>query len=224
VLLPLIANGAAFAKGRDFAAWLGLVPKQMSTGDRTILGRISKRGNRYLRTLFMRGARVILLRPKNWTRYSFGPWLTAAAKRLHRNVLATALANKLARIAWTVLAQRRNYETRVMPEQGKIESFELVGNVGQNAAQTFAATPSLKATMHCFVIRIALRQHMPLRAGVEYPERSLKNMTRRDRPAAGSSVRNVLFGKVMPNPFPLKIAQPNHSALIADRQQLRILR
>jgi transposase len=57
--------GAAFAKGRDFAAWLGLVPKQMSTGDRTILGRISKRGNRYLRTLLMQGARVILLRPAN---------------------------------------------------------------------------------------------------------------------------------------------------------------
>ena len=103
-------------KGRDFVAWLGLVPKQRSTGDRTILGHISKRGNRYLRTLFIQGARVILLRPANWARHSFGPWLTAAAKRLHHNVLATALANKLARIAWTVLAQRRNYETRVVTE------------------------------------------------------------------------------------------------------------
>ena len=65
-MVAAIGNGAAFAKGRDFAAWLGLVPKQMSTGDRTILGRISKRGNRYLRTLFMQGARVILLRPANW--------------------------------------------------------------------------------------------------------------------------------------------------------------
>ena len=62
-MVAAIANGAAFAKGRDFAAWLGLVPKQMSTCDRTILGHISKRGNRYLRTLFMQGARVILLRP-----------------------------------------------------------------------------------------------------------------------------------------------------------------
>jgi transposase len=115
-MVAAIANGAAFAKGRDFAAWLGLVPKQMSTGDRTILGHISKRGNRYLRTLFMQGARVILLRPANWARHSFGPWLTAAAKRLHHNVLATALANKLARIAWTVLAQRRNYETRVVTQ------------------------------------------------------------------------------------------------------------
>ena len=113
-MVVAIGNGAAFAKGRDFAAWLGLVPRQMSTGDRTILGRISKRGNRYLRTLFMQGARVILLRPANWAKHSFGPWLTAAARRLHHNVLATALANKLARIAWTVLAQGRNYEARVI--------------------------------------------------------------------------------------------------------------
>src|SRR6478672_11270559 len=79
-------------------------------------GRISKRGNRYLRTLFMQGARVILLRPANWAKHSFGPWLTTAAKRLHHNVLATALANKLARIAWTVLVQARSYEARVISE------------------------------------------------------------------------------------------------------------
>jgi transposase len=115
-MVAAIGNGAAFAKGRDFAAWLGLVPKQMSTGDRTILGRISKRGNRYLRTLIMQGARVILLRPANWAKHSFGLWLTAAAQRLHHNVLATALANKLARIAWTVLAQGRSYEARVEPK------------------------------------------------------------------------------------------------------------
>ena len=113
-MVAAVGSGTAFAKGRDFAAWLGLVPKQMSTGDRTILGRISKHGNRYLRTLFMQGTRVILLRPANWAKHSFGPWLTAAVKRLHHNVLATALANKLARIAWTVLAQRRNYELRVI--------------------------------------------------------------------------------------------------------------
>ena len=114
---PVDRNGAIQDVMASIASKLyrsGLVPKQMSTGDRTILGRISKRGNRYLRTLFMQGARVILLRPANWARHSFGPWLTAAAKRLHHNVLATALANKLARIAWTVLAQRRNYETRVV--------------------------------------------------------------------------------------------------------------
>ena len=112
-VVAAIGNGAAFKRGRDFAAWLGLVPKQMSTGDRTILGRITKRGNRYLRVLFMQAARVVLLWPKNWMKHSFGPWLATAAQRLHHNVLATALANKLARIAWTVLAQNRTYEARV---------------------------------------------------------------------------------------------------------------
>jgi transposase len=57
-MVAAIGNGAAFCKGRDFAAWLGLVPKQMSTGDRTILGRITKRGNRYLRMLFIQGRRA----------------------------------------------------------------------------------------------------------------------------------------------------------------------
>jgi hypothetical protein len=92
-----IGDGSAFRRGRDFGAWLGLVPRQISTGDRTILGRISKRGNRYLRMLFVQAARVILLRPANWHKYSFGRWLEAAAKRMHHNVLAAALANKLSR-------------------------------------------------------------------------------------------------------------------------------
>ena len=108
-----IGNGSAFAKGRDYSAWLGLVPKQMSTGDRTILGRLSKRGNSYLRMLFIQAARVILVRPANWPKHGFGVWLVRAIQRLHPNVLAAALANKLARIAWTVLAQQRSYEARV---------------------------------------------------------------------------------------------------------------
>jgi transposase len=85
----------------------------MSTGDRTILGHISKRGNSYLRTLFMQAARVILLRRASWPKHGFGIWLAHAAQRLHPNVLAAALANKLARIAWTVLAQQRGYEARI---------------------------------------------------------------------------------------------------------------
>ena len=112
-MVAAIGNGSAFSRGRDYSAWLGLVPKQMSTGDRTILGRLSKRGNGYLRMLFMQAARVILLRPANWPKHSFGAWLIRAAQRLHPNVLAAALANKLARIAWTVPAQQRSYEARV---------------------------------------------------------------------------------------------------------------
>ena len=112
-MVAAIGNGTAFAKGRDYSAWLGLVPRQMSTGDRTILGGLSKRGNSYLRMLFMQAARVILLRPANWPKHGFGAWLVRAIQRLHPNVLAAALANKLARIAWTVLAQERSYEARV---------------------------------------------------------------------------------------------------------------
>ncbi len=72
---------------------------------RLILGRITKRGNRYLRMLFIQGARAIQLHPVSWAKHSFGPWLTAAARRMHCNVLTVALANKLARIALTVLVK-----------------------------------------------------------------------------------------------------------------------
>ncbi len=111
-MVAAIGRGEVFSKGRDFGAWLGLVPKQTSTGDRTILGRISKRGNRYLRVLFVQAAWVVLIRPKSWERYGLKPWIEAARKRLHRNVLAIALANKLARIAWSVLARGRAFEVR----------------------------------------------------------------------------------------------------------------
>jgi transposase len=111
-MVAAIGAGEAFDKGRDFAAWLGLVPKQISTGDRTILGKISKRGNRYLRVLFVQAAWVVLIRPKSWERYGLKPWIEAAKRRLHHNVLAIALANKLARIAWSVLARGRGFGVR----------------------------------------------------------------------------------------------------------------
>jgi len=109
-IVAAIGGGDAFSKGRDFAAWLGLVPKQISTGDRIILGKISKRGNRYLRVLFVQAAWAVLIKPKSWARHGLKPWLEAAKKRLHHNVLAVALANKLARIAWSVLAHGRVFE------------------------------------------------------------------------------------------------------------------
>jgi transposase len=109
-IVAAIGAGDVFSKGRDFAAWLGLVPRQISTGDRTILGKISKRGNRYLRVLFVQAAWVVLIKPKSWERHGLKSWIEAAQKRLHRNVLAIALANKLARIAWSVLAHGRSFE------------------------------------------------------------------------------------------------------------------
>jgi transposase len=110
-MVAAIGAGDAFSKGRDFAAWLGLVPKQVSTGDRTILGKISKRGNRYLRVLFVQAAWVVLVKRKSRERLGLDRWLEAAKKRLHHNVLAIALANKLARIAWSVLAHGRDFQT-----------------------------------------------------------------------------------------------------------------
>jgi transposase len=115
-MVAAIGAGDAFSKGRDFAAWLGLVPRQISTGDRTILGKISKRGNRYLRVLFVQAAWVVLIRSKSWERHGLKPWLEKARKRLHHNVLAIALANKLARIAWSVLARGRSFEARRIDE------------------------------------------------------------------------------------------------------------
>ena len=111
-MVAAIGTGGGFGKGRDFAAWLGLVPRQISTGDRTILGKISRRGNRYLRVLFVQAAWAVLIKPKSWERHGLKPWIEAAKRRLHHNVLAIALANKLARIAWSVLAHGRNFEAR----------------------------------------------------------------------------------------------------------------
>src|SRR5437016_8368202 len=76
-MVAAIGTGDAFYKGRDFAAWLGLVPKQISTGDRTILGKISKRGNRYLRVLFVQAAWVVLIKPKSWERHGLKHWIEA---------------------------------------------------------------------------------------------------------------------------------------------------
>jgi transposase len=79
-MVAAIGTGDAFSKGRDFGAWLGLIPKQISTGDRTILGSTSKRGNRYLRALFVQAAWVVLLRvgPKHWESYGLKSWIEAA--------------------------------------------------------------------------------------------------------------------------------------------------
>jgi len=109
-MVAAIGTGEAFDRGRDFGAWLGLVPRQYSTGGRSILGRISKRGSKYLRTLFVQAAHVILMRPHNWEKFSFGLWLQRAADRMHKNKLAVALANKLARIAWSVLRHGRIFD------------------------------------------------------------------------------------------------------------------
>jgi transposase len=107
-IVASIGNGAAFHKGREFAAWMGLVPKQHSTGGKAKLYGISKRGNRYLRKILIHGARAVVLRCKR-NRIAMGAWMTSLEARAPRNVLIVATANKLARIAWAVLSTGQDY-------------------------------------------------------------------------------------------------------------------
>jgi transposase len=107
-LIAAIGNGAAFRKGREFAAWMGVVPREHSTGGKQKLLGISKRGNSYLRTLFIQGARAVLQQSTKQTS-GLSAWLAQLTGRAHRNVVAVALANKLARIAWAVLAKEEPY-------------------------------------------------------------------------------------------------------------------
>jgi len=107
-IVAAIGNGAAFRKGRDFAAWLGVVPRQYSTGGKARLLGISKRGNVYLRKILIHGARAAVLRIKR-DRAPIGAWLDALDARAPKNVVVVAMANKLARIAWAVLSSGENY-------------------------------------------------------------------------------------------------------------------
>ncbi len=107
-IVAAIGNGAAFRKGREFAAWLGVVPRQYSTGGKTTLLSISKRGNVYLRKILIHGARAAVLRIKR-DRAPIGAWLDRLDARAHKNVVVVAMANKLARTAWAVLSSGNDY-------------------------------------------------------------------------------------------------------------------
>ena len=111
-LIAAIGNGGAFRKGREFAAWVGLVPREHSTGGKQKLLGISKRGNTYLRRLFVQGARAVLqYRDKQSS--GLRHWLAELSSRSHYNVVGVALANKLARMAWAVLASGEAYRPPV---------------------------------------------------------------------------------------------------------------
>jgi transposase len=107
-LIAAIGKAESFAKGRDLAAWLGLVPKQSTTGGRPRLSGISKRGNKYLRKLLIHGARSAL--PSIAERDTpLGRWAKGLLARAHKNIAVVALANKLARIAWAVLQRQEKF-------------------------------------------------------------------------------------------------------------------
>jgi transposase len=108
-LVASVADPKAFRSGRDFSAWIGLVPKQNSSGGKERLGNIRKRGDRYLRSLFTTGALAVIRYAKiHGTRHR--PWLTALLLRRPPKVAAIALANKLARMAWAMMAKGEHYK------------------------------------------------------------------------------------------------------------------
>ena len=111
-LVASVANPRAFRSGRDFSAWIGLVPKQHSSGGKDKLGSISKQGDRYLRSLFTAGALAVIRYAKiHGTKHR--PWLTALLARRPTKVAAIALANKIARMAWAMMAKGERYEEPV---------------------------------------------------------------------------------------------------------------
>lgn len=107
-LVAAVGDRTCFKNGRQFAAWLGLVPKQRSSGGKTRLFGISKRGDRYLRTLMIHGARAVLGKAGGKTDPR-SQWIGQMRERRHPNVVAVALANKNARIVWSVLSRQEDY-------------------------------------------------------------------------------------------------------------------
>ncbi len=101
-------NGKDFVNGRHFSAWLGLVPGQHSSGGKAVMLGISKRGNAYLRTLFIHGARAVLRYVSTKTD-RFSRWAQALLERRGHNRACVAVANKMARIAWVIMAKGENY-------------------------------------------------------------------------------------------------------------------
>jgi transposase len=113
-LVATVGNGRSFANGRQVAAWLGLVPKQASTGGKPTLLGMSKRGDSYLRTLLIHGARSVVQQVARHPERA-DPWLKRLLARRPKNVVAVALANKNARIAWALLAHGRDYQPHYTP-------------------------------------------------------------------------------------------------------------
>ena len=111
-VVATIGEGHAFQHGRQFAAWLGLVPQQHSTGGKTVLGRITKHGNVYLRTLLIHGARAVLQFSATRTDRK-SRWVEQVRRRRGNNIAAVALAAKHARILWALLARGQEYRLAV---------------------------------------------------------------------------------------------------------------
>ena len=113
--IAAIGNGAAFKKGRGFAAWLGVVPGEHSTGGKQKLTGTSRRGNKYLRKLFVLGAHTVLLQRTKQTS-ALSTWLANLTARKRKQVATVALANKMARMVWAVLCKGEAYRPPLSPQ------------------------------------------------------------------------------------------------------------
>jgi len=111
-IMAAVGSAANFRKGRELAAWLGLVPRQRTTGGKPTLLGISKQGNPYVRKLLVHGARSLVQHLRR-DQHELGRWITQLEQRAHRNVVIVAVANKMARIAWAVLAKQETYRPTV---------------------------------------------------------------------------------------------------------------
>jgi len=112
-LIAAVGNGSAFKRGRDLAAWIGMVPSEHSSGGKQTLLGISKRGNSYLRRLFVQGARSVL-QQRHRQAPGLSSWLAQLLARKHQNVVVVALANKVVRMAWAVLYKNESYRAPVL--------------------------------------------------------------------------------------------------------------
>jgi transposase len=113
--IAAIGNGAAFKKGRGFAAWLGVVPGEHSSGGKQQLTGTSRRGNKYLRKLFVLGAHTVILQRKKQSS-GLSTWLASLVSRKRKQVATVAVANKMARMVWAVLCKGEAYRPPLVPQ------------------------------------------------------------------------------------------------------------
>jgi hypothetical protein len=196
-IVAAIGNGAAFRKGREFSAWLGIVPKQHSTGGRARLLGISKRGNTYVRKILIHGARAAVLRIKR-DRVPIGAWMDALEARAHRNVLIVAMANKLVRIAWAVLSSGEEYR----PCASGICPHATVINLSpRSALELYKTTETVTTTP---------RNLQPKRVSNDRPVYKEGHVRNSSWPGARCSTQR-------PNTFAQTLSRPELSLAVARR-------
>ena len=149
-LVATVGDAKNFSNGRQLAAWLGLVPKQNSSGGRNVLLGISKRGDTYLRTLLIHGARAVINAAQRKNAQIDG-WLGGVLQRRNKNVVAVALANKNARIVWALLRHDRSFKAELGRSMTRTprRSRSCIAN-SRPQAWRVPSSPVRRSTVPCF--------------------------------------------------------------------------